>query len=84
MRDNPLLFFPKNLLRCYSKCIFGLTRTKQSVFFSDTILGRRKEGFNTAEADEEYWKETRRFLVQYSRICPSIARKDVSVGNTQA
>lgn len=43
------------------KCIFGLAQTKQSVFFSDAVLGRRKEGFNTAEAEEEYWEETRRF-----------------------
>lgn len=56
IRDNTI-FFSKNLSR-YFKCIFGLTQTKQSVVFSDTILGK-KEGLSTAEANEEHCKETR-------------------------
>lgn len=50
-------FYPKDLLRRYFKSFFGLTWTKQTVFLSDTILERRKEGFNTFEADQEYWKK---------------------------
>lgn len=36
-------FSPKDLLRHYFKYFFGLIQTKQTVFFSDTILERRKD-----------------------------------------
>lgn len=49
----------------------------------DTILGKRKEGFQTTEAGEKYWKETKELflLVKDGRMYPSIAREAIDLGN---